>query len=86
MDARLVYIDEYQETEFKRLNIKRRDPLFVTMQTLVQVEPFETCEALIDHCSSMGCFEDEKRAVQYLFSGMTEDEVNTVFEGFEGGK
>ena len=86
MDARLVYVDEYQEIEFKRLNIKRRDPLFVTMQTLVHVEPFETCEALIDHCSSMGRFEDEKRAVQYLFSGMTEDEVNTVFEGFDGGK
>jgi long-chain acyl-CoA synthetase len=48
-----LYINEFQKTEFERLGVKTRDPMFQTMWVLLDLDRFPTAAALISHCDSL---------------------------------
>lgn len=74
MNESFVPVNRFQDEEFARLNIVRRDPMFLTMQTLLEVESFPSLASLARYSRGL-CPEDELRRVQWLREGMSPAEV-----------
>lgn len=83
MNRELVYVNSYQEREFTKYGIVRRDPLFITMATLVEVEVFPSADAVVEHTKLLGSPHQQLEKVQWLRDGMTHAEVDDVFHGRE---
>lgn len=48
-----IFINDFQKTEFERLGVKVRDPMFQTMFILLELDKFSTAAELIAHCDSL---------------------------------
>eukprot|EP00945_MAST-04E_sp_MAST-4E-sp1_P004580 g4580.t1 len=81
MNPNLTFVNRWQEEKFLRYNFQRRDPMFVTLQTIVQMDAFHSPSALLDFCKSLGSAEDELGKIQYLYDGMAEEAVFQTFQG-----
>lgn len=72
------YVNEWQESEFKRLGIHRRDPMFMTACTLLEVEAFPDAKSLVDYCterlSDEAGMHAERERIQWLLDGMTNED------------
>merc|ERR1712216_700272 len=47
------FVNKFQENEFCRLGIQRRDPMFMTGVTLMELESFPDSTALVRHLDSL---------------------------------
>jgi len=74
-----VFVNEWQEREFNRLGRKHRDPLIMTGATLIELESFPSVGDLLDFCQNVN-HEQLCREEQWLFDGMTNEEVVKVFK------
>lgn len=72
------FVNEYQRDEFARYKKKARDPMFITAAALVELETFPTADALIRHSETVS-LDEIRRAEQWLFTGMTAQDVDEAF-------
>lgn len=79
MDAGSVYVNEWQKTQFDILRRTRRDPMIITGAALIELEMFPTVESLQEFCASTK-LEDLRKGEQWLFDGMTNDDVELAFK------
>jgi len=74
MNAELTPVNAFQAEEFRSLNITRRDPMFVTLALLLELESFPTMRSLEDHSKELDQDSLLKKA-QWLWPGMPPKEV-----------
>lgn len=80
MNATLAPVNAFQAEEFARLGIVRRDPMFLTMATLLEVESFPSVSSLARYSSSL-CPDAQLRRIQWLTDGMLPEEVQRAIRG-----
>eukprot|EP00931_Biecheleriopsis_adriatica_P076995 TRINITY_DN50640_c0_g1_i1.p1 TRINITY_DN50640_c0_g1~~TRINITY_DN50640_c0_g1_i1.p1 ORF type:complete len:367 (-),score=91.63 TRINITY_DN50640_c0_g1_i1:49-1122(-) len=78
MNRTVVPVNAFQQQEFMRLGIARRDPMFLTMATLLEVDTFPSVRSLISHSRQL-CPDEELRHIQWLKDGMSPEEVATLW-------
>merc|ERR1711924_307136 len=79
MNASLTPVNDFQREGLAQLGVVRRDPMFVTMLSCLDVERFPTEESMRQHCNSLGSAEEQQEAVMWLRDGMSPAEVQEVF-------
>ena len=81
MNRDLFIINEYQQEQFNKYHIKNRDPLFITMQVLCELEQYPTVETLETFLKQQELIGSEtlKQEVMWLKDGLTEEEVSNIF-------
>ena len=72
-----TFTNSYQEKQFKRVGKKRRDPMFITAATLLELEAFESEEQLIRWSQHVD-MDELRKDEQWLFDGMTNEDVMQV--------
>lgn len=77
MNSKPTFINPYQESEFERLNIKKRDPMFVNLTILTALERFKNENELIEYCKGLR-WEEEVERVRWLDDGMEIEDVERV--------
>lgn len=76
-------VNNWQAAEFERLGIKRRDPMFITAATLMEIAAFPNVDLLLAYCRRMdneNMMSQELARVQWLFPGMTNEDVQSARE------
>lgn len=48
-----IFVNDFQRTEFERLGVKARDPMFQTMVVLLELDGCPTKDDLIAHCDAL---------------------------------
>mmetsp|Transcript_41521 Transcript_41521/g.134041 ORF Transcript_41521/g.134041 Transcript_41521/m.134041 type:complete len:309 (-) Transcript_41521:79-1005(-) len=79
MNDSCVPVNAFQEEEFARLGIRRRDPMFLTMATLLEVESFPSVQSLALYSGGI-CPESELKRIQWLTDGMSPEDVRRAWE------
>mmetsp|Transcript_63311 Transcript_63311/g.181638 ORF Transcript_63311/g.181638 Transcript_63311/m.181638 type:complete len:346 (-) Transcript_63311:109-1146(-) len=79
MNDSCVPVNAFQEEEFARLGIRRRDPMFLTMATLLEVESFPSVQSLALYSGGI-CPENELKRIQWLTDGMSPEDVRRAWE------
>ncbi|CAE8609603.1 unnamed protein product [Polarella glacialis] len=79
MNDTCVPVNDFQREEFHRLGIPRRDPMFLTMASLLEVDSFPSLRSLAAYSAQL-CPDQELRRIQWLQDGMLPSEVAAVFE------
>jgi len=79
MNSEVTYVNQWQEETLKKLKKKRRDPLFITMTVMTELEAFPTLQSIQTHCNSL-VWSDELRRVAWLTDGMSVDAVAEIME------
>lgn len=73
------YVNAFQEAEFKRLCIPRRDPVFLTLASLIEIETYPSLQCLI--CATGDVDPDEARVkAMWLQPGMSPSDVEAAFQ------
>jgi len=85
MNNEVEYVDEFQRAEFAKYGIKRRDPMFMTAVTLFELEAFPDEESLLEELEGT-TLEAQAAEVQWLFSGMTNDDLEGARRTKDGGE
>ncbi|GMH66324.1 hypothetical protein TrST_g8840 [Triparma strigata] len=81
MNSDPTFVNAWQEKEFTRLNIKRRDPMFVNLTLLKKLEDFKDEKTLIEWCDGLkGREEEEIERIQWLEDGMEVSEVDDIIK------
>ena len=73
-------VNNFQREQFKKFGIKRRDPMFMTCCALFEVAAFPSEESIIRYCdekqlTTFDGMEKERQRVQWLYPGMTNEDV-----------
>jgi hypothetical protein len=77
----VAHINDYQQEEFARYGVKRRDPMFMTAMTLLELESFPSVESLTDYCGALDLdMEGQRESIQWLFDGMTDQDLQRATE------
>ena len=85
MNNAVEFVDDFQQAEFARYGIKRRDPMFMTAVTLFELEAFPDEASLLEEID--GTDLDQLAAeVQWLFTGMTEEDLQGARQTADGGE
>ena len=79
MDSKLTCVNEFQHTEFERIGKKSRDPLFVTMAVLTELDKHENSASAIEATNRFDYVEAEKGAV-WLHERTDEAELTSDIE------
>jgi len=78
MNWKFTPVNEFQLEEFARLGFPvRRDPMFLTMMSLLEVDSFPSVRALARHGASMDA-ESERERIQWLYPGQSPEDVATA--------
>merc|ERR1711959_123832 len=77
MNEPLTFVNKFQQAEFSRLGISRRDPMFVTMLVMLEIETFPPLAILAEHSNEIDVAKMLEKC--YLKSGMTAEEVVAVW-------
>jgi len=85
MNATLVPVDSFQAESLSSLGIKRRDPMYITMLSCLDVEAFPTADDIRRHCDSLGTPDEQAAKVQWLYEGLSPEEVAAVFKQRRSG-
>lgn len=85
MNNEVSFVDEFQRREFARYNIKRRDPMFMTAVTLFELEAFPNEQSLLEELQGT-TLEEQAAEVQWLFNGMTNDDLEATRRTKDGGE
>ena len=72
-------MNQFQEAEFKRLGIFARDPLFITMSVMTELEAYPSTEAVVTATDGID-LEAELAKVQWLTDGLSPEEVKNIME------
>eukprot|EP00434_Breviolum_minutum_P011318 symbB.v1.2.009988.t1/scaffold646.1/size176640/4 len=75
MNGSLLPVNDFQQQEFDRLGLKRRDPMFLTMATLLEVDSFPSLKSLVSYSDGLDQDQEVKR-MQWLHDGMTPEEAH----------
>jgi hypothetical protein len=81
-NAEVIHVNNYQRREFARYGIVRRDPLYVTLSALIDVEEFTTPDAFQEHVRCALCRQhfEQKAEAQWLHNDATaEQQVAEVY-------
>lgn len=82
----LPFVNDYQAGEFARLGIRQRDPVFLTLVSLMEVESFPSLQSLLRAAEGVDLAEARAAAI-WLKEGLTPEEVAAVFrQRAEGGQ
>ena len=73
-----VYNSDYQQHMFRSLNIPRRDPMWITAASLMELEAHPTPSSVIAASCGMDMQALGKER-QWLHSGMSDEDVQTAF-------
>ena len=80
-----VFVDGWQRDEFSRLGVRRRDPMFMSACVLLDAAAFADEAALRRHApAGEQALVAERARVQWLFDGMTNEDVVTLMEAPDG--
>ena len=79
MNATLYPVNTFQEVSFRKLGIKRRDPMYITMLSCLDIEAFPDAEGIRRHCDQLGTVDEETAKVQWLQDGLSPEEVQYAF-------
>lgn len=79
MNGSLLPVNDFQQQEFDRLGLKRRDPMFLTMATLLEVDSFPSLKSLVSYSDGLDQDQEVKR-MQWLHDGMTPEEVMAILK------
>lgn len=79
MNDTVTPIDAFQEGSLRELGIRRRDPMYITMLSCLDLEHFKDEASIIAHCETLGTAEEQTRKVQWLRDGLTPEQVQEVF-------
>ena len=71
-------VDDFQASQFKMLGKKRRDPMFITGATLIELEAFESEADLVSWSDQLD-LKALQNSEQWLFQGMNNDQVMAAF-------
>lgn len=74
MNDTFVPVNGFQKQEFERFGLVRRDPMYLTMATLLEVESFPSVPSIVRYSKKMDRASELQR-VQWLHAGMTPEEV-----------
>lgn len=72
------FVNDYQREEFARYKKKNRDPMFITAAALIELETFPTVESLVEYSGTVS-LSDLRRQEEWLFTGMTAEDVEKAF-------
>lgn len=75
MNSVLTPVNAFQEAEFRELGIEERDPLFITMLVMLELEELGGLREVVEFTDGMDV-EEERRRVVWLEDGMEEGEVS----------
>eukprot|EP00729_Bicosta_minor_P000472 gene472-34331_t len=76
--APLIYVNMWQQEMFALHGLKRRDPMFITGATLLELEGFPSEAALLRHAASADTAQLALEE-QWLFDGMSQKSVEDAF-------
>lgn len=79
----LSRVNDYQRDEFARYGRTRRDPMFITAATLIELEAFPDAQAVIKHCHAFNT-DEALEEVQWIFEGMDSRQVAEAKETRDG--
>eukprot|EP01065_Artemidia_motanka_P026715 TRINITY_DN31975_c0_g1_i1.p1 TRINITY_DN31975_c0_g1~~TRINITY_DN31975_c0_g1_i1.p1 ORF type:complete len:896 (+),score=202.48 TRINITY_DN31975_c0_g1_i1:62-2689(+) len=80
MNISLQPVNSFQKSEFARLGLTERDPMFLTLALLLDVERFKSTQELARHAADSGGPEALLGRAQWLFDGMTRKEVRRALQ------
>lgn len=72
-------VDDWQGEEFVRLGVTRRDPMFLTMTLLLDVESFPSEQSLLRYTDKINP-DSELERVQWLYEGMPQHELDAAID------
>jgi hypothetical protein len=72
-------VDDWQREEFVRLGVTRRDPMFLTMTLLLDVESFPSEQSLLRYTDKINP-DSELERVQWLYEGMPQHELDAAID------
>jgi hypothetical protein len=78
MNQHFTPVNAFQKEQFEKHNIANRDPMYVTMAQLLQLENFDSVESLVAFTESFALDEERGRA-RWLEDGLTPDQVDAIF-------
>ena len=82
MNSELTFVNAFQEGEFRRLGLVRRDPLFVTMRVMLALERLagSTNDSHVAHVAAAELRDPAaaRKRVQWLWDGMPAVEVEAL--------
>lgn len=72
-----VFVNSYQETEYKRFGKTKRDPMIMTAAALFEIEKHSTVQSIIESCNGVS-LDVLREKEQHLFPGMVNEDVINV--------
>lgn len=79
MNGSLLPVNDFQKEEFHRMGLQRRDPMFLTMATLLEVDSFPSLQSLVSYSDGLDQDKEVQR-MQWLHDGMSPEEVMAKFK------
>lgn len=79
MNSELTFVNDFQQREFQRLAITRRDPLFITMSVMTELESYPSVESVVNSTDALDAGVELRRA-QWLSDGMPAARVQEIME------
>ena len=76
--SEVIYVNQWQREAFAEYGLRRRDPMFITGATLMELEAFPTVASIVAFSKHQDVAELAE-AEQWLFDGMSQAEVDEVF-------
>ena len=83
MNADIQYVNDYQRHEFERLNVKHRDPLFITMTVMTALDRFSSIDDIVQFTDQFDG-QKERENIQWLSDGMEPHEVQQIMQERSG--
>ena len=77
MNSKITYVNEWQRSEFERLGKNSRDPLFVTMAVMTDLDKYADSATAIEATKQFDSASAEKEAV-WLHDGMSSEELQNA--------
>jgi 8-oxo-dGTP pyrophosphatase MutT (NUDIX family) len=77
MNRELQYVNDYQRREFLRLSVTHRDPLFITLTVMTDLDKFSNIDEIIQFTDSLNV-DEEREKVTWLRDGMDAEEVQQI--------
>eukprot|EP00930_Biecheleria_cincta_P011787 TRINITY_DN11488_c0_g1_i1.p1 TRINITY_DN11488_c0_g1~~TRINITY_DN11488_c0_g1_i1.p1 ORF type:complete len:349 (+),score=54.75 TRINITY_DN11488_c0_g1_i1:138-1184(+) len=74
MNKSFAPVNSFQQQEFQRLGLERRDPMFLTMATLLELDSFPSLQFFVEYSKKI-CPSRELERIQWLRDGMSPEEV-----------
>jgi len=78
MHKEFTPVNEFQRAALEEHGVHKRDPLFITMLSLLELETFPSTAALLAHSKAIS-MEEARAKAEYYQSGVTLEEVKQIY-------